>query len=162
MHRVATALIHTGRHTESIDIGWCSARGYRLSEKEIETRKKIYKKKGWKWTGSYEDNGMHEDITQFLKQSMNPQKGADSKDFKGLVAWYYLNTFNGQSILSFASNDELVFRVPVSELKANAVACLEQVPHDRGQRTWHPDINPLRFDGACGAYRVWDHRLHAT
>lgn len=68
---------------------------------------------------------MHRNITQFLEQSIDPQKGVDSEKYRGLVAWYYLNEFEKQPILSFASDDELVFRVPISWLQANAVACLE-------------------------------------
>jgi hypothetical protein len=101
----------------------------------------MYKMMGLEWTGEYADNGMHKNILSFLEQLMHPKKGADSRDYKGLVSWYYLNNYNGMPILSFASDDELVFRVPVSWLKENAVACLEYMPRmaeDDTQSTFLP------------------------
>lgn len=103
--------------------------GVHRSEAEVELYKKVYAMRGLEWPGDYDDNGMHRNVASFLTQSMDPQQGAHSRAFRGLVAWFYLNVFDGQPILSFASEDELVFRVPESWLQQNAAACIEHVPH---------------------------------
>ena len=53
----------------------------------------------------------------------------------GEVAWFYLNEREGKHVLQFASEDELVFRVPFAWLEYNALFCIEQPPRsskDRG------------------------------
>ena len=92
-----------------------------LSMAEIETLKKYLE--GRKWTAPYE-NGIHVNIAKFLKLSNDHEQGVYSQEHRSLVAWYYLNEFNRKPILSFANDEELVFRVPVSWLK-------EHGTHDR-------------------------------
>jgi hypothetical protein len=85
---------------------------------------------------------MHRNIVSFVKGAMDPTRGANDKDFTGLVSWYYLNYKDRKPVREFASEDELVFRVPLSWLKENVLACLDYPlltinevsrPHD----TWH-------------------------
>lgn len=68
---------------------------------------------------------IHPSIVSFLEGSSKPNRGADAPELKGLVAWYYLDGARGASILSYASKDELVFRVSEEWLRENALACLE-------------------------------------
>jgi hypothetical protein len=129
MHRVGDSPSPNSKGAERVvKSGGVAPGGYHESEEEIEVRKQIYKMRGLEWKGDYEDSGMHRNITSFLKQLHDPSKGVDGKDFKSLVAWYYLAKFQGKPISSFASDGELVFRVPASWLKANVAACLEHRP----------------------------------
>lgn len=133
-----------------------------VTEDDKAMWKYIYEMNGRKWTDGYADNGMHENILSFLEQLMNPNKGADSRGFKGLVSWYYLNNYDRQSILSFASDDELVFRVPASWLQAKAVACLEYMPHMAGDDTRYTFL-PFAFLTALVVplkYRITDPTPH--
>lgn len=45
---------------------------------------------------------------------------------KGAVSWYYLNLFSQQNIVTYASEGELVFRVPMDWLRLNALSCVEK------------------------------------
>jgi len=130
MHRAADSPTRYAKGARRIvESGGVAPGGYHVSKEELQDRRIIYEMKGLKWTDYYQENGMHESITAFLNRLYDPSKGADGRSFKGLVAWYYLTNYNRQPILSFASDDELVFRVPLSWLEKNAGACLEHVPH---------------------------------
>ena len=139
MHRVADSPhVYADGARRVVESGGVAPGGRHQTEEWIEMQKLIYEMNGKKWTNFREENGMHQNITAFLKQLNDPSKGADSREFKGLVAWWYLVRFDGAPILSFASEDELVFRVPLSWLEKNALACLEQMPRMTGRTSYLP------------------------
>ena len=102
--------------------------GFR-DEKELRLMQEIRKKQGLPWEGLYREDGIHRNLAEFLEMTFDPDRGADRGSMKSLVAWYYLNTYNREPILALASEDELVFRVPLAWLERNVLACTEYSPH---------------------------------
>jgi len=47
---------------------------------------------------------------------------------KGLMSWFYIDSYHGKPINDMASPDELVYRVPESWLRRNALWCVELIP----------------------------------
>ena len=111
-----------------IESGGVTPGGLLKTKEDIEIEKQIYKMRGQPYPSKFRKDGMHRSVVSFLKSSFHPQKGADSTTYKSMLAWYYLNNYQGSNVLSFANENELVFRVPESWLIENALSCLEHVP----------------------------------
>lgn len=133
MHRVADASFpYAEGAARVVQSGGVAPGGQdlsRLSDQELKMKQYIAAMEGRELPVGYEDSGVHKAVASFLRKFTAPGKGADSPELKGLMAWYYLATYqDGEPALSFASEDELVFRVPESWLEENALACLELAP----------------------------------
>ena len=78
----------------------------------------------------YSGEGVPENgASAFLHESLNNKDNFQlGKARKGYVAWYYLNTRRQHNVLELASEEELVFRVPIAWLQYNALWCVENPP----------------------------------
>lgn len=80
-------------------------------------------------------SGLDPDIHEFLKARMNVQESHVDEKRSG-VAWFYLNYRSGEEALKYASEDELIFRVPEAWLAYNALSCTELSPRST-------EVNPI-------------------
>ena len=136
MHRIADAPNpYPDGAQRVVKSGGVKPGGHKFTEEEVDARDKVLEMMGKPPVNNFREDGMDLRIVSFLEQLFDPKKGADTKRFKGLVAWYYLNNFNRNSILSFASDDELVFRVPEAWLQKHVTSCLEAMPRMVGDRS---------------------------
>ena len=80
----------------------------------------------------YSGEGVPENgASAFLHESLNNKDNFQlGKARKGYVAWYYLNTRRQHNVLELASEEELVFRVPIAWLQYNALWCGESAAAD--------------------------------
>ena len=92
---------------------------------------------------SIEEAGIDESVQQFIAHDLNEKQRLSpmSSGFKSLLSWFYLNLWQGREIRTLAGEDELVFRVPETWLRQNALSCLEwpvngQHRSENGARLW--------------------------
>lgn len=102
--------------------------GFSKTDEHVCAERKIMQMLNLPPYSNFREDGADKRIVSFLKQLYDPMKGVDSETFKRLVAWYYLDSYNRKPILSFANENELVFRVPVGWLRKYAASCLESPP----------------------------------
>jgi len=128
MHRVADQPFPYPRGARRVlDSGGVRPR-FMITEQQMEEKRAMHEYLGIPPPRYYRDDGMRLSIVSFFEELFSPNKGVDSSSFKGKVAWYYLDMYDRRPILSFAHEDELVFRVPEAWLLENVASCLEYMP----------------------------------
>jgi hypothetical protein len=80
------------------------------------------------------EEGLDPNIKQYLQHFLNDESRLtiQTSEQKRLVSWWYLNSRHGVDVLTLASPDELVFRVPELWLLQNALSCMELLPRKGG------------------------------
>ena len=108
---------------------------------------------------NFDSDVINQSIASFFKKHWSSTRGADTSNMKQLVAWYYLEQYNGDKILKYANDDELVFRVPIEWLKLNVLSCTEYTPVSTEERRKTDLFLPFAFLTALVVplrYRITD------
>ena len=131
MHRPGDSFVpRPAKVAEIVSAGGIRPGGkrHKIDEKDQELYESRYEELFNKKYPKYEqfnEFGMDKNLVRFLELRLGPHQKADGRELKDLVSWYYLGNYNRSNILDFASDDELVFRVPVSWLIQHAVSSVE-------------------------------------